>query len=185
MNIANRLTLFRIALVPLFIFFLIIRGIPNSFLISEVIFLVACFTDQLDGYIARKRNEVTVFGEFLDPLADKILVTSAFLCFIDLGLISSIPVILILFREFMVISIRLIAVGQGKVIPASIWGKAKTLMQMVSVSFIILFLYFQNIGILDISTTIFLSNIFMWICVIITWISGVFYIYNDKEVFKS
>ena len=106
------------------------QGLPHHYLIAGLIFGIASFTDMLDGKIARKHNLITDFGKFADPLADKILVVSAFCCFIDLKLMSCIPVILILFREFAVTSIRLLAVGNGKVIAANMWGKAKTVSQL-------------------------------------------------------
>ena len=146
MNLANKLTIFRIILVPVIMLIPIIDnlvGIPGEFLgistafwIMNIIFIVASITDKLDGYIARSRNQVTTFGKFLDPLADKILVLSALVILVEYGKIPSWIPIIVLAREFIVSGYRLIAVENGgKVIAASMWGKLKTVTQMIGIIF--------------------------------------------------
>ena len=140
MNLANKLTIFRIILVPIMVIipFLGIQGevfgIPISYLIMDLIFIIASITDKLDGYIARSRNQVTTFGKFLDPLADKILVLTAMVMFVEMDKIPAWIPIVVLAREFLVSGYRLIAVEKGgKVIAASIWGKLKTVTQMIAI----------------------------------------------------
>lgn len=144
LNLANKLTLFRIILVPVIMAVPIIDrlfgisgtflGISTAFWIMNVIFIIASITDKLDGYIARSRNQVTTFGKFLDPLADKILVISALIILVEYAKIPSWIPIIVLAREFIVSGYRLIAVEKGgKVIAASIWGKLKTVTQMVAI----------------------------------------------------
>ena len=140
MNLANKLTIFRIILVPvmLIISFIDIKGtligIPIKFWLMNIIFIVASITDKLDGYIARSKNQVTTFGKFLDPLADKILVLAAMLMLVEMGRIPAWIPIIVLSREFIVSGYRLIAVEKGgKVIAASIWGKIKTTTQMIAI----------------------------------------------------
>lgn len=140
MNLPNKLTVFRIILVPIMVIipFLNIQGeflgIPISWIIIDVIFIIASITDKLDGSIARKRNMVTNFGKFLDPIADKILVLAAMVMLVEMNKLPAWIPIIVLFREFVVSGYRLIAVEQGgKVIPASIWGKIKTATQMVAI----------------------------------------------------
>ena len=140
MNLPNKLTIFRIILVPIMVIipFLNIQGeflgVPISFLIVDIIFIIASITDKLDGQIARSRNIVTTFGKFLDPIADKILVLAAMLMLVEMGRIPAWIPIIVLSREFIVSGYRLIAVEKGgKVIAASIWGKIKTTTQMTAI----------------------------------------------------
>lgn len=140
MNLPNKLTIFRIILVPIMVIIplLNIKGeffnIPITYIIIDVIFVIASITDKLDGNIARSRNQVTNFGKFLDPIADKILVLAAMIMLVELGKLPSWIPIIILFREFAVSGYRLIAVTDGgKVIAASNWGKIKTVTQMIAV----------------------------------------------------
>ena len=140
MNLPNKLTIFRIILVPIMViipFFGIkteFLGIPVEWLIMDFIFILASMTDKLDGYLARKNNEVTTFGKFLDPLADKILVLAAMIMLVEMGKLPSLIPIIVLAREFMVSGYRLIAVEKGgKVIAASKWGKLKTVTQMLAI----------------------------------------------------
>lgn len=140
MNLPNKLTIFRMILVPIMVIipYLNIQGevfgIPISFLIIDFIFIIASITDKLDGSIARSRNLVTNFGKFLDPIADKILVLAALILLVEFGKIPAWIPIIILFREFMVSGYRLIAVENGgKVIAASVWGKLKTVTQMIAI----------------------------------------------------
>ena len=140
MNLPNKLTIFRVILVPIMVIipFLGIKteflGIPLEWLIIDLIFILASITDKLDGYLARKNNEVTTFGKFLDPLADKILVLSAMIMLVEMEKLPSLIPIIVLAREFMVSGYRLIAVEKGgKVIAASKWGKLKTVTQMIAI----------------------------------------------------
>ena len=140
MNLPNKLTIFRIILVPIMVlipFFNIqgeFLGIPITYLIIELIFIIASITDKLDGTIARKKNLVTTFGKFLDPIADKILVLAALIMLVDFGKIPAWIPIIILFREFVVSGYRLIASQNGgEVIAASVWGKLKTVTQMIAI----------------------------------------------------
>ncbi|MDE6727187.1 MAG: CDP-diacylglycerol--glycerol-3-phosphate 3-phosphatidyltransferase, partial [Oscillospiraceae bacterium] len=134
MNLANKLTMFRVIVVPFFVFFMCFSAIPYRFVISLVLFALASITDMIDGKVARKYNMVTDFGKFLDPLADKVLVAAALVCFVELGWTSAWVVFVILTREFLVSGIRLVAASSEKkvVIPANIWGKLKTAVTMVA-----------------------------------------------------
>lgn len=140
MNLPNKLTIFRIILVPIMVIipFLHIEGtcfgIPITFLIMDAIFIIASITDKLDGYLARSRQQVTTFGKFLDPLADKILVLAAMLVLVEYGHLPAWIPIIVLTREFIVSGYRLVAVEKGgKVIAASFWGKLKTVTQMIAI----------------------------------------------------
>lgn len=142
MNLPNKLTILRVIMIPFFVLFLLNDNIPYHNIIAVVIFAVACITDALDGYIARKNNLVSNFGKFMDPLADKLLVCSAFICFVEIGLMPAWIVIIIISREFIISGFRLIAVDNGVVIAASVWGKFKTIVQMVMS--ILLIINFDN-----------------------------------------
>jgi len=177
MNLANKITIFRIILIPLFVILLNMPFRHNN-LIAVVIFVAAACTDSLDGYIARKRNEVTNFGKFVDPLADKLLVTSALICLVEMGKVPATAAIVIISREFIITGFRLLAVTEGKIIAASWWGKLKTVTQIVAIAAIILNnIPFKYIGIpFDI--------IALHFSVIITIFSGIDYIYKNKTIFK-
>ncbi len=145
MNIANKLTIFRIVTVPFFMFFLKFSYQNKSFnLYALLIFILASITDFLDGFIARKQKITTNLGKFLDPLADKILTTAAFLCFLHLKLVDVFVVFIILTREFLVIFIRLVASKNGLVISANFWGKLKTIFQMTACITTMAYLIFEN-----------------------------------------
>lgn len=139
MNLPNKLTLARVILVPFFIFFLLTDFVPMSMVWALAVFILASVTDALDGHIARSRNLITNFGKFLDPLADKVLVVSALVCFIELGYAGSVPVLIIIAREFMVSGLRLVTANEGVVVAAGIWGKLKTAFTMVAIVVILLF----------------------------------------------
>ena len=197
MNLPNKLTVARIIMVPFFVVFLVNVTIPHHFLIAGLIFALASFTDLLDGKIARKRNLVTNFGKFLDPLADKILVISALVCFVNLGLAELWFVLIIIAREFMVTSIRLIAVNTGEVIAANIWGKAKTVSQMVAIVGILIMQYLQELINLSVmpsftvgqfySSTVFwfAGNVLVGISTLFTIISGAIYLKQNWTLFKN
>lgn len=142
MNLPNRLTLLRVLLIPVFLVFIYGSAIPCHFLLALVIFAAASITDALDGKIARSRGLVTNFGKFLDPLADKVLVLTALMVFVELDEIkmSAIPVIIIAAREFMVSGLRLLTASEGVVVAAGIWGKLKTAFTMVTIVAVLLYL---------------------------------------------
>lgn len=175
MNLPNKLTIFRVILIPFFIVALLVPGIPAGNWIALVIFIVASLTDLLDGKIARKYNLVTNFGKFMDPLADKLLVCSALICLIELSRIPSWMVVLIIAREFTISGFRLIAADNGVVIAASYWGKFKTTFQMIAVCLMI-----ANIPALSLLTTVI-----TWIAVILTVVSLVDYLVKNKDVMKE
>ena len=137
MNLPNKLTIFRVILIPFFLVFLLVPGIPADNWIALGIFIVASLTDMLDGKIARKYNLVPNFGKFMDPLADKLLVCSALICLVDLKQLPAWMVIVIISREFIISGFRLVASDNGIVIAASYWGKFKTTFQMISVILLI------------------------------------------------
>lgn len=180
MNLANKLTLLRVILVPVFIAFMTIDALWSSIL-GLMVFIIASLTDMLDGQIARKRNMITTFGKFADPLADKMLTTAAFLVFMEKGIIGAWPVFIILVREFAVSGIRLAAAADGEVIAASFWGKFKTVTQMLS---IIVGIIMMCIPLIPMSVTILITQILVWICVLFTVISGIEYIKNNWNLMK-
>ncbi|MEG2428953.1 MAG: CDP-diacylglycerol--glycerol-3-phosphate 3-phosphatidyltransferase, partial [Oscillospiraceae bacterium] len=157
--------------------FLLIKQIPYHYIFALIFFVGASITDYLDGYLARKNNQVTTFGKFLDPLADKVLVISAMVCFIELGMSSSIAVIIIIAREFMVTSLRLVAMTEdGKVISASMIGKVKTVIQMIAVITILVMLSANDLFTLPSWINInLIGRILMTIAALITVISGLEY----------
>ena len=190
MNLANKLTMLRVILVPFFAFFMLTGGlIPYNYLWAAIIFTLASITDTADGKIARKYNMVTNFGKFLDPLADKLLVVTALICFVELGWASAWVTAIIVAREFVVSGIRLIAAGSEKktVIAASIWGKLKTASTMVAICVIIIMHILVSFGV--ISAEIFpvqlISDILMYISCILTAISGIKYFWDYREVFAG
>ena len=175
MNLPNKLTIFRVILIPFFIIALLVPGIPAGNWIALAIFIVASRTDLLDGKIARKYNLVTNFGKFMDPLADKLLVCSALICLVELSRIPSWMVVIIIAREFTISGFRLIAADNGVVIAASYWGKFKTTFQMIAVCLMI-----ANIPVLSLLTTVI-----TWIAVILTVVSLVDYLVKNKDVMKE
>lgn len=184
MNLANKLTMFRVLIVPFFVFFMCFSAMPYRFLISLILFALASITDMFDGKIARKYNMVTDFGKFLDPLADKVLVMAALVCFAELGWTSAWVVFIIIAREFLVSGVRLVAATSEKkaVIPANMWGKVKTAVTMVAIV-IALFLGVLND---DFELPIGLGaqlirDILMYLSALLTVISGVKYCYDARE----
>lgn len=196
MNLPNKLTVLRIFLVPFFVASLLIP-FPHHYLVSCLIFIAASVTDCLDGKLARKRNLVTDFGKFADPLADKILVISAFVCFIALGITDPVMVIIVLIREFTVTSIRLVAASQGKVVAANIWGKVKTVSQIIAICAVMLSSYvieLMNLGIIQVSSELqsqfaegfmVMNQIFLWVSTIFAVISGIIYVMDNRHVIKD
>lgn len=184
MNLPNKLTVLRIILVPFFVLFLLVSAIPYNYLWALLVFAAASITDCLDGKIARKHNLVTNFGKFLDPLADKVLVLSAMIGFIELGLSSSVVVIIVIAREFLVTSLRLVAASDGTVIAASIYGKVKTVSQMVSIVAILLLEAVNQFVPLGFDIAL-VSNVLMWITAVFTVISGVDYLLKNKSCINT
>ena len=189
MNLPNKLTLGRIILVPFFVAALLIPFFLHT-IVALVLFIAASITDMLDGRIARKRNLITDFGKFADPLADKILVLAALLCFVQNGWCDCIAVIIVLFREFTVTSIRLIAAAKGEVIAANIWGKVKTVTQMVAIITILVFraAYEIIVPLLPQLSDSITSGINQWLFIggeILIWISTVFAIISGVIYVKQ
>lgn len=189
MNLPNKLTVGRIILVPFFVAALL-ANFPLNNAVAMIIFVMASLTDMFDGKIARRNGLVTDFGKFADPLADKILVLAALLCFVQLGICDCVAVIIVLFREFSVTSIRLIAASKGKVVAANMWGKAKTVSQMIAIIAVIamqIVLELPEVGLNFINTAtiepIFfvVGEILIWISVVFTIISGVVYIIQNRQ----
>ena len=175
MNLPNKLTMFRVILIPFFIVFLLASLTPDDKWIALAIFIIASLTDLLDGKIARKYNLVTNFGKFMDPLADKLLVCSALICLIELDKIPSWMVIVIIAREFIISGFRLVASDNGVVIAASYWGKFKTTFQMVAVCLLIA----------DIAALTVVTQIILWIAVVLTVVSLTDYLIKNKDVMKE
>ena len=180
MNTANKLTIFRVILVPVFMVFLLKEGFAWQ-MAALGVFVLASLTDMFDGQIARKRNQITTFGKFMDPLADKVLTTAAFVIFMQRGVINSWALMLILAREFMVAGIRLCEVGEGKVIAASFWGKFKTVSQMAAIIASILIL---NLPIIPEPTGMLISAVLIWISIFFTVISGIEYLAQNRHLLK-
>ena len=195
MNLPNKLTLGRIILVPFFVAALLIP-FPFHNIAALLLFIAASITDLLDGKIARKRNLITDFGKFADPLADEILVLSALLCFIQLGWCDCAAVIIVLLREFSVTSIRLIAAAKGEVIAANMWGKVKTVTQMIAIIAIIVFRAAYEIILMLLPASVAQDAVFsatlnqclfwagevlIWISTVFAVISGVIYLVQNKH----
>ncbi len=187
MNLPNKLTVARILLVPFFVAALLI-DFPLNNLVALALFGAASLTDMFDGKIARKHGLITDFGKFADPLADKILVISALLCFVQLGLCDCVAVIIVLFREFVVTSIRLIAAAKGKVIAANMWGKVKTVTQIVAIVCVLAMQTVLNLGGLGVQLPAALPSVFtvigevlMWISTFFAVLSGVVYVAQNRQ----
>jgi len=172
MNLPNKLTILRVIMIPFFVLFLLLDGGANASYryIAAAIFIVASFTDLLDGKIARKYGLVTNFGKFMDPLADKLLVCAGLICFTALGQLSAWIVIVIISREFIISGFRLVASDNGVVIAASYWGKFKTVFQMI-----------MSV-LLNIPALSFVTMVFIWIATILTVVSLVDYIAKNYRV---
>lgn len=178
MNLPNKLTLFRIFLIPVFILVMLF-DIQNKYLIACAVFIIASITDAMDGHIARKYNLITDFGKFMDPLADKLLVISALICMIEEGLVPGWMVIIIVARELTVSILRAIAAADGKVIAASGGGKLKTISQMIAIPVLLLGANFDN------SLLITIGSIAILIATLLTLYSGWEYLYKNKKLFMD
>ena len=168
MNLPNKLTILRVIMIPFFVFFLLsgVGGSASKW-IALVIFAAASITDTLDGYIARRDNLITDFGKFMDPLADKLLVCSALICFVEAWI-----VIVIIAREFIISGFRLVASDNGIVIAASWWGKSKTISQMIMIILLIA----------DIPALSVLNTVLIWVALILTVVSLIDYLVKNKNV---
>lgn len=185
MNLPNKLTVLRILMAPFFLVALLFN-FPHHYLVALIIFSLASITDMIDGKIARKYNLITDFGKFLDPLADKMLTTAAFLGFIKLGLGYGIVWItfIVLIREFLITSLRLVSAGKGAVIAANIWGKIKTVSQMIAIILTILgqyLIYLFDGGAVMVMTVNIITNVFLWISAVFTVVSGVIYVIQNGK----
>ena len=202
MNLPNKLTLTRILLVPVFMVFVSLTSLngiadgsfqPTYYLIAGIVFAAASFTDCLDGHLARKWNMVTDFGKFADPLADKLLTTVAFIYMMRDGVCSPVVLCIILAREFAVSGLRMVAAGakDGKVIAANMWGKVKTVLQMLSIIF-----YFFGMSIASMSATgaeqgvrqilvISISMVLCWLVAAVTAISGIKYLWDNRSFINT
>ena len=202
MNLPNKLTLTRILLVPVFMVFVSLTSLsgiadgsfqPTYYLIAGIVFAAASFTDFLDGHLARKWNMVTDFGKFADPLADKLLTTVAFIYMMRDGVCSPVVLCIILAREFAVSGLRMVAAGakEGKVIAANMWGKVKTVLQMLSIIF-----YFFGMSIASMSATgaeqgvrqilvISISMALCWLVAAVTAISGIKYLWDNRSFINT
>ena len=178
MNLPNKLTIFRVILIPFFVVFLLLDPSNQTYrYIADAIFIIASLTDMLDGKIARKYNLVTNFGKFMDPLADKLLVSAAMICLIATGQLAAWIVIVIISREFIISGFRLIASDNGIVIAASYWGKFKTVFQMLMI----------NVLIANIQMPFFtvLGTILIYVALVLTIVSLIDYIVKNKDVLKE
>ena len=179
MNLPNKLTMFRVILIPFFVLFMLVDITTVDKWIALAIFIVASLTDLLDGKIARKYNLVTNFGKFMDPLADKLLVCSALICLVELAKLPAWMVIVIIAREFIISGFRLIASDNNVVIAASYWGKFKTTFQMIMVCLMIVDLsrFWSWVGAV--------TDVIMWIALLLTVISLVDYLVKNRTVMKG
>ena len=193
MNLPNKLTVLRMILVPFFVLALL-WPFPHHFLVALALFGIASYTDHLDGMLARKNNQITDFGKFMDSLADKILVISALVCFVSLDLCDVWLVLLIIAREFMVTSIRLVAAGKGSVITANNWGKIKTVSQIVAICVILLLQYIAELGTLQVVSFVnedtlllfwMIGEIFLAAATFFAVLSGLIYLKQNWDVVKN
>ena len=179
MNLANKLTVLRIIMVPFFLVFISIESIPYGVEIATGIFILAALTDKLDGYIARSRNMVTDFGKFMDPLADKLLVTAALIALTNMRIVPAWIVVVIISREFAVSGLRTLAANKGVVIAASWWGKIKTVIQ-----FLAIIVALVNI-IMESSVLTNITSVTIYVAAIITIISGWDYFAKNRNVIAN
>lgn len=178
LNLANKLTIIRILLVPVFMIFLIFDFSYGDYM-AACIFIIAALTDTLDGYIARSRNQITKFGKFMDPLADKLLVSAALISLVEMNRIPAWIVVIIIAREFAVTGLRVLAASDGITIAASWWGKIKTITQIVAIISLLINNYpFNIIGIP-------FDKLSLSLAVIFTIVSGIDYFYVNRKVFLA
>ena len=189
MNLPNKLTMLRVILVPVFMVFAAFGRIGTAdynrtaMLAAGIIFAAASFTDFLDGYIARKNHLVTDFGKFMDPLADKMLTTAAFIYMVVDGICHPVVLAVILFREFAVAGVRMIAAERGTVIAANLWGKVKTVLQMVTIIFYYVVQFFM--GPTDILAFGLIVQVLCWLVAAVTVLSGAIYLWQNRACFAN
>ncbi len=176
MNLPNKLTMGRIFAIPVFI----VVFLMDYRIAAAVIFILAAVTDMLDGHIARKHNLVTNFGKLMDPLADKLLVMSALICMVEVGDVAGWMVVVILGREFIITGMRQVAAAQGIVIAAGTTGKIKTITQMIAIPLLIL----ENWPFTALGIPVPFDQIFLWIALVMTIVSGAEYIMKNKQLFS-
>ncbi len=184
MNLPNKLTLSRIVMTPIFLFCFLV-SFPCHYLVSLVVFAIASYTDLLDGKIARSRNIVTNLGKFMDPIADKMLTTAAFIGLLAIDKMNPWALFIILLREFVVTSVRLVAAENGKVVAANMWGKAKTVAQYIVIIYMIVALQaaeWFDLGGFNQFVNVF-GQIAIWIAVLMTAISGILYFWQNRTFF--
>lgn len=192
MNLPNKLTVMRMILVP-FVVAALLYPFPHHYLMALLLFAAASYTDHLDGKIARRDNLVTDFGKFMDPLADKVMVLSAMVCLVSLGFADVWIVVLMLAREFMVTSIRLVAVDKGRVIAANIWGKVKTVTQIIAILGVLLLQYLLELESLELlplpvgCAVIFgmTGDILLAVAAFFTVVSGLVYLRQNWDVIRE
>ena len=190
MNLPNKLTVARMVITPIFLFIFLFEALPHHLFWGTVVFIIGSVTDALDGHIARKYEMITVFGKLADPVADKMLTTAALLAFLKMNLCSVWIVMIILTREFVITSLRLVSSTQGVVIPANIFGKIKTATQMVFTIIIMLLLEAQAefpalLGKIYPSGDFplaFVSNVLLWITAVFAVVSGIIYIKQSLKL---
>ena len=189
LNTPNKLTIARMVITPVFLALIMWESLPHRFLIATLVYSLAAVTDAIDGKLARKNNQITNFGKLLDPIADKVLTTSALLAFMVMNLCNIRIVMIVLTREFTIASIRMIAAAGGVVIPANIWGKIKTVSQMTfTIVIMLLGEVYYIMG--NVNAELFsklpslsiISNSLLWITAILTVVSGVIYIKDSIKV---
>ncbi|MGN0194155.1 MAG: CDP-diacylglycerol--glycerol-3-phosphate 3-phosphatidyltransferase [Pseudoramibacter sp.] len=179
MNLPNKITIFRMICIPFFVAAMEI-SFPQHYLIALIIFCVASYSDHLDGHIARSRHLITDFGKFMDPLADKLLTASAFICLVEAHQMMAWIVIVIIAREFAITGLRTLAASSGIVIAAGKLGKAKTVSQMITIILLILYSWQPQV-----QTLWLLGNILVYVALALTIISGIEYFVNNKNVIQS
>ena len=194
MNLPNKLTILRIVLSPLFLL-LAVWEFPFHYAAALIVFIVAALTDMMDGKIARSRGLITNLGKFLDPLADKMLTTAAFLVFMVTGQMNVWALMIVLTREFMVTSVRLLAAKDGTVIAASIWGKIKTVAQFIAIIYTLLALEISSwqtglLAGLNLPSAVFtvplvVGQVLIWISVALTALSGAEYVWGNRHYFTG
>ena len=168
MNLPNSITLVRILSIPLLVFLLLFKHVPGGALTADIVFIVVAVSDYVDGYLARKLNEETSLGKFLDPLADKILVLTALICLVELGSVGSVPVVIIMVRDLTVTALRLAAISSGRIIAAERLGKYKTAVLDVAVAMLMVGMPY--------------SDMVLWVGVALAVISGTDYLIKNREV---
>ncbi len=183
MNTPNKLTLLRVILIPVYMFLFLCCG-DIGIHIAIAVFLIATLTDQLDGHLARKNNQITTFGKLMDPLADKMLIMSALISFVakDIPYITAGVVMVILARELIVTGIRLIAMGENQVIAASMWGKSKTVSQFILVLFVMVFEIVKSNWVFLSETCDFIILVMTVVAVALTIYSGFDYIWKNRNL---